>query len=58
VRRRVDRFVAFTHQSQNSLALPVVARAVRSSGLVLVLLAHPIRPLVRLPFSYLEDIIH
>jgi hypothetical protein len=27
------------------LALPVVPRAVRSPGLVLVVLAHPIRPL-------------
>ncbi|EFG74530.1 hypothetical protein HMPREF0591_5598 [Mycobacterium parascrofulaceum ATCC BAA-614] len=54
----VDRFVVLTHQLKNSLALPIAPRAVRSSGLVLVGLAHPIRPLVRLPSSYLEDIIH
>jgi hypothetical protein len=46
------------HQYKNSLALTVLCRAVRPSGLVSVLLAHPVRPLVRLPSSYFDDIIH
>lgn len=55
---RIDRFVMLTHQFKNSLALPVLRPAVRPSGLAPVVLAHPIRPLVRLPSSYFEDIIH
>lgn len=44
----VDRLVVLTHQLKNSLALPIAPRAVRSPGLVLVRLVHPIRPLIRL----------
>ncbi|BBY71506.1 hypothetical protein MINTM019_18200 [Mycobacterium paraintracellulare] len=55
---RIDRFAMLAHQFKNSLALPVLCRAVRPSGLVSVLLAHPVRPLVRLPSSYFDDIIH
>lgn len=57
--RRIDRFVVLAYQLKNSLALPVLCCAMRPPGLVsAVLLAHPIRPLVRLPSSYFEDIIH
>lgn len=55
---RIDRPVMLTHQFKNSLALPVLCRAVRPSGLGPGALAHPIHPLVRLPSSNLEDNIH
>lgn len=54
----INWFVVRTHQFENSLALPVTPQAMRSSGLVLVVLTQRIHPLVRLPNSYLKDIIH
>lgn len=55
---RVDRLVVLAHQFKDSVALPVATRAMRSPGLVLVVVVHPIGPLARLPSSYLEDTIH
>ncbi|GFG95227.1 hypothetical protein MTIM_11060 [Mycobacterium timonense] len=55
---RIDRLAVLAHQFENSLALPILRRAVGPSGLVTALLTHPIRPLVRLPARYFEDIIH
>lgn len=55
---RIDRSVLLTHQFKDSLALPVLCRAVRPPGPAPVVLAHPIHPLVRLPSSNLEDNVH
>jgi hypothetical protein len=55
---RVDRPVVLPHQLKDPLALPVARPAVRPPGPVLVLVIHPKRPLIHLPSSNLNDIIH